>query len=283
MTPEEKKVLEGFLSKTLKIDTEELASLYNDAGELIDLSIAEKYDAEKMRKFGGEKDSQYKRGVKEGAAKIEKALKDKYTVDSTLEGVELVEFIITEKIAESKETDGDITKHPDFHKHQLEWDKQLKAKDKEWQTKIEEKEAEINKRLIWAKVEKRAYEELDKMRPVLPEDAKKAQKWRENYLNDFRSYDFQEEDNTFRLVKDGELLKNKHGHPITFEEFATEVASGMFDFKAADDRSSAGNKGGQTRITRVPKDDNEYFVMMKEAQSADERIEIMKSYENSKK
>jgi hypothetical protein len=35
MTPEEKKQLEGYLSKSLKnyIDTEDLASLYNDAGE----------------------------------------------------------------------------------------------------------------------------------------------------------------------------------------------------------------------------------------------------------
>jgi len=49
MTDSEKQILEGFLSKTLKIGTEELASLYNDAGDLTDLSIAEKADSERVK------------------------------------------------------------------------------------------------------------------------------------------------------------------------------------------------------------------------------------------
>ena len=44
MTKEESKILNEFLSKTLKIDAEQLATLYNEAGELQGLQIA--YDAD---------------------------------------------------------------------------------------------------------------------------------------------------------------------------------------------------------------------------------------------
>jgi hypothetical protein len=64
MTAEEKKLLQGFLSKTLKIDTEELASLYNDAGELVDLTIAEKAVSDRIKKLKGDGTDQYKRGIK---------------------------------------------------------------------------------------------------------------------------------------------------------------------------------------------------------------------------
>jgi hypothetical protein len=47
MTKEEQKVLNEFLSKTLKIDTEELATLYNEAGDLVDLKPA--FDADTVR------------------------------------------------------------------------------------------------------------------------------------------------------------------------------------------------------------------------------------------
>ena len=40
MTEAEQKKLNGFLSKTLKMDDEELASLYNEAGELTSLTAA---------------------------------------------------------------------------------------------------------------------------------------------------------------------------------------------------------------------------------------------------
>ena len=283
MTPEEKKKLEGFLSKTLKIDTEELASLYNDAGELVDLTVAEKADADRIKKLKGDGTDQYKRGIKEGATKIEKAVKDKYGFDSELEGVELIDFLVTEKITEVKGTSDDITKHPEFLKHQHEWEKQLKVKEKEWQQKVEDKEREFQKRSVMSKIEKRALDELDRLRPILPEDAKKAQRWREKYIEEFRVFDYQEKDGDFIMIKDGEPVKDSHGHMITFEDFARDTAGGYFDFKAADDRSSSGNKNEPSKPpVKPPKDGQEYFDQLKAAKTPEERLAIKVSYENSK-
>lgn len=283
MDASEKKILEGFLSKTLKIDTEDMASLYNDAGELTDLSVAERVDADRVKKLKAENADQYKRGVKEGALKIEKAVKEKYAADSDLEGVELIDFIITDKITEAKGSTEDITKHPEFLKHQHEWEKQLKAKDKELQAKIEEKEREFNRKAILSKIEKRAIDVLDQMRPILPEDAKKAQRWKDKYLEEFRTFDYQEKDGDFIMLKDGEPVKDSHGHMVTFDDFARDTAGGYFDFQAADDRSSSGNKTSQTKPpVKPPTSDDELYQRMKDAKTPEERIAIKESYEKFK-
>ena len=83
----------------------------------------------------------------------------------------------------------------------------LKAKDKEWQKKIEELESKHTRESMFAKVKDRAFAELDNLRPILPEDAKKAQKWEEKYIEDFRAYDFTEQDGMFVVLKDGKPLR----------------------------------------------------------------------------
>ena len=77
MTKEESKILNEFLSKTLKIDAEQLATLYNEAGELQGLQIAYDADASRVSKIKTENQNQYNRGLKEGASKIEKEIKSK--------------------------------------------------------------------------------------------------------------------------------------------------------------------------------------------------------------
>jgi hypothetical protein len=134
-----------------------------------------------------------------------------------------------------------------------------------------------------SKIEKRALDELDRLRPILPEDAKKAQRWREKYVEEFRSFEYQEKDDDFIMIKDGEPLKDTHGHMITFEDFARETAGGFFDFKAADDRSSSGNKNEPSKsLGKPPKDDQDYFDQMKAAKTPEERLVIKESYEKFK-
>jgi proteasome assembly chaperone (PAC2) family protein len=48
MTTEEKKIFETTLQKVFKLTAEEMAGLYNEAGELTDLSLIEQKDAEKI-------------------------------------------------------------------------------------------------------------------------------------------------------------------------------------------------------------------------------------------
>ena len=127
MTEAEQKKLNGFLSKTLKMDDEELASLYNEAGELTSLTAAEKADTSRVAKLKEENDSQYKRGQKEVATKFETKLKEKYGVSSDETGIDLVDLILTTELEKVKgKGDEDITAHPEYLKLKSESDRMLK-------------------------------------------------------------------------------------------------------------------------------------------------------------
>ncbi len=283
MTEAEQKKLNGFLSKTLKMDDEELASLYNEAGELTSLTAAEKADTSRVTKLKEENDSQYKRGQKEVATKFETKLKEKYGVSSDETGVDLVDLILTTELEKVKgKGDEDITAHPEYLKLKSESDRMLKAKDKEWQKKIEDLELKHTRESMFSKVKERAFAELDNLRPILPEDAKKAQKWKEKYIEDFRAYDFTEQDGTIVVLKDGKPLQDSHGYNKSFADLVKETASEIFDFQTADDRTSPGNRQQQSNII-APRNEEEFIQKMREAKTPEEQAKVMESYQSKTK
>ena len=283
MTEAEQKKLNGFLSKTLKMDDEELASLYNEAGELTSLTAAEKADTSRVTKLKEENDSQYKRGQKEVATKFETKLKEKYGVSSDETGVDLVDLILTTELEKVKgKGDEDITAHPEYLKLKSESDRMLKAKDKEWQKKIEELESKHTRESMFAKVKDRAFAELDNLRPILPEDAKKAQKWKEKYIEDFRAYDFTEQDGMIVVLKDGKPLQDSHGYNKSFADLVKETAAEIFDFQTAVSRSSAANQQTQSNFA-APRNEEEFIQKMREAKTPEEQAKVMESYQSKTK
>ena len=278
MTDAEKKVLEGFLSKTLKIETEDFASLYNDAGELTNLTIASDADTQRIKKLKDDTASQYKRGIKEGATKIEKELKDKYELDSELEGIELVDFIVSQKVSQAKETTDDITKHPEYIKLKLETDKLLRNKDKDWQKKFDDREAEFNRQSVFGKVKDKALTELEGLKPILPDDPKKAAKWKEKFIEEISRYEYQEQDNAVIVLKEGKPVSDSHGYTLTFPDHIKSIAGDMFEFQTAETRDASGNKTTQPIPVTSPKSQTEYIDAMKKAKTPQERVQIMRSY-----
>jgi len=282
MTEAEQKKLNGFLSKTLKMDDEELASLYNEAGELTSLTAAEQADTARVTKLKEDQASQYKRGQKEVAGKMEAQLKDKFGVDSDLTGVELVDFILTTELEKVKgKGDEDITAHPEYLKLKSESDRMLKAKDKEWQKKIEDLELKHARESMFSKVKERAFAELDNLRPILPEDAKKAQKWKEKYIEDLRAYDFTEQDGMIVVLKDGKPLQDSHGYNKSFADLVKETAAEIFDFQTAESRSSAANQQTQSNFA-APRNEEEFIQKMREAKTPEEQAKVMESYQSKK-
>jgi len=282
MTEAEQKKLNGFLSKTLKMDDEELASLYNEAGELTSLTAAEQADTARVTKLKEDQASQYKRGQKEVASKMEAQLKDKFGVDSDLTGVELVDFILTTELEKVKgKGDEDITAHPEYLKLKSESDRMLKAKDKEWQKKIEDLELKHARESMFSKVKERAFAELDNLRPILPEDAKKAQKWKEKYIEDLRAYDFTEQDGMIVVLKDGKPLQDSHGYNKSFADLVKETAAEFFDFQTAESRSSAANQQTQSNFA-APRNEEEFIQKMREAKTPEEQAKVMESYQSKK-
>lgn len=278
---------EAFLVKALKLTSEEVASLYNEAGEATDFTILESKDAERIKKLSSDKDNQYKRGLKEGALKLEKELKEKYEVESELIGVELFDHIVETKLADVKGADPtEVLKHPEVIKALNEKDKILKAKDKEIADKLKAKEDEINETMLLKEVESFGLAEFDALNPILPADVKKAKTQKEFFLSKFKEgKKFQKTENGFIVKdKDGNPLKDEHGYDISFKDYIKGTAGDIFDFKAAEDRSSAGNKTGTGQSNgniRKPKDEAEFQSMMKNTNlTPEDRVKI---YELHKK
>jgi len=281
LSENEKKVLSDSLSKLYKIEPETLASLYNEAGELSDFSEILKLDADRIKKYKTDNDSQYKRGIKEGAEKIELAVREKFELDSDLKGVELIDHLVVQKIEDAKAAGTkDITKHPDYIKLQLSIPKLLNDRDKEWEVKLTEKEKEIIKAKLLEKVDKRALTNLESRKPILSEDPRKAQKWKDTYLNELHQGNYMEDGDTIIVLdKDDKPLQTDHGKPVSFDDYEKEIADQYFEYPVADQRSSPGNKPivGKSQINGfiAPKTKDEYFTRLRDPKiTSPERIKL---------
>ncbi|HBE42023.1 MAG TPA: hypothetical protein DDW27_12615 [Bacteroidales bacterium] len=259
---------EAFLVKAFKFTTEELASLYNEAGELTEFTSIERKDAERISKLSADKTNQYNRGLKEGAMKLEKELKEKYEVESDLIGIELFDHVIETKIADVESAKPEeVLKHPEVIKALNEKDKLLKAKDKELIDKLKAKEDEINSANLFKEVESFGLAEFDNLNPILPEDARKAKALKDVLVGELKKYKYQRDADGFIVLKeDSTPLLDDHGNHINFKDHIKGHAEKYFDFKTAEDRSSSGLKPvpGQGNKVRKPKDEADYQSMMKD-------------------
>lgn len=268
MKAEEQTKLNETLSKVFKLDAEQLATLYDEAGDLTDLTAVIQADEKRIAKFNSDKTSQYNRGIKEGAEKIEKSLREKYDVESDLIGVELVDHIVSQQVETvQKASPKDITKHPDYVKLEASITKREKEIAREWQKKLEDREREFNKEKLFEKIKDKALVNLESRKPIFPTDPKKAQVWRETYLNELRQGNYQESEDGMPIVldKDGNVLKDSHGNTVTFEEYEKSISDKYFEYQKAEQRTSSGNQQTtQTSTAGEPRTAEEAWNKMKD-------------------
>jgi len=244
MKAEERTKLNETLVKVFKLTEEQLSTLYNEDGDLTDLLVVAEADTKRVAKLNTDKTSQYNRGIKEGAEKIEKEIKTKYG-ESDLIGVDLVDSIVVKQVEEAtKAGTKDISKHPEYIKLQTDIGKQLKERDGEWQKKLDLKESEFKRAVTFDKIRSKALMFLESSKAILPADVNKAANWKATYLNELNGFNYLEnEDGTFTVLdKEGNALKDGHSNIRTFDEVIKECADKYFDYPAAASRSSSGNK-----------------------------------------
>jgi hypothetical protein len=201
-------------------------------------------DEKRVAKFNADKESQLKRGIKEGAEKIEKAIKEKYSVESEAIGVELVSEIVTKQVTDAtKDNNKDISKHPKYIELEAGVEKKVKEKEKEMQKRYDDREREFNKEKLFDTVKDKALVNLDGRKPILPTDPKKAQVWKETYLNELKAGNYQKsEDGTIIVLdKDGNVMKDSHGNTVTFDEFEKNISDKYFEYPVAQQRNGSGN------------------------------------------
>lgn len=245
MKADEQRLFNETLVKVYKFTPEQLSSLYNEDGDLANLTCVIEADEKRMQKFTADKTQQLNRGIKEGAGKIEKEVKDKYGIESDLIGVELVNFLVLKQVEEANVAGTkDITKHPDYIKLESSVDKKLKDRDKEWEGKLNLKDSEFKREKLFDKIKDKALVNLETRKPILPTDPRKAQVWRETYLNELKSGNYQESDDGTPIVldKEGNVMKDSHGNTVTFDEYEKSISDKYFEYPAAEQRSSSGNQ-----------------------------------------
>lgn len=283
MTKEEKEVLDGFLKKIYNVNDEDLASLYNEAGELTSVDSILQKDSERVARFKTLNDGKFKEGQKRTYDQIEKHLKEKYNItDTELIGAELIDFVVESQTGELKEKltkkvdPADIEKHPVFISKRSEWEKALTAKDKEWQEKLESQQSEWNKKQTLGEVAKYGLTYLE-TNFVLPEDPQRAANFKNIFTRELEAgnYSLQENGEPLILDNDGKPREDAHGKMISFKDYVEQIGTKYFDKRQANQRGNAGNQQQNNQQAVVIKDQSEFTQKMAQAKTPEERAAIM--------
>jgi len=282
MNTKEKQILTAFLSKTVKMDEEGASSLFNEDGELITLAPAIEADSARMLQKKEEAQKEYDKGFRKSMEKLERSLREEFGVDSEETGLELIKSIIAEKTTKAPiEKDVDIEAHPKFIEARTQLEKKHKQALKDFEDKMHQVELNYHREKLLSEVNNIALSEFEKLNPVLPDDPKKAQAWKNVFLNEFSQNDYEKSGESIVIKKDGKPLEDEHGNMISFAEYVKRKAENYFTFKQAGERSASGNGEAQHNSITF-KDRGDYITKLKSAKDETERKALIEAY-NAKK
>jgi hypothetical protein len=248
-----KKLLRALLPKAYKMEDGELESLLSDSTtDEAGIELVLNKDKTRISELSKPKAGQtfqdgYKKGKAESLTELEKGLKEKFEIQSEAQGVELVEEIVTTKTkaaGKAKElTDDDVRKHKVYQDAEKANKIALKAKETEWETKYNTREAEFKKGEAFSTVSKKALDIVNKLNPVLPKNPTVAANLQNAFLQTLKSMDFEIQENGNRIIpmKEGKVMQDAHGHTVDFEKMVQEQAAGYFEFQANNGGSNSGN------------------------------------------
>lgn len=247
-----KKLLVGFVSKTLKLDEESVTSeLFESEGDTLKvkdgaLEFLTQKDADRVTGFQKNLKDKFQEGYqkakKEERATLETEIKEHFGITSDKIGVELITDIVAASSKGGEVTEDVVKKHPAFIKREKEL---MKEKDDAITEFKPAQQREKNAGLFKSK----SLEILKAQKPVLSQDPTKA----ENQMKLFTAvldnvkYEVAENGEIILLNEDGTRMQDKHGHAIQLEDHVKSLAGQYFDFAAADSRSAGGDpsKRGQ--------------------------------------
>ena len=293
-----KDFLTGVLSKTLNIDTQEVASLFNEDGTIKDSAeqIILDWDAARVKELKSTEkktafDDGYKKANSEVLAKFENDFKTKTGYKSEKKGLDLIlEYASSKQSADGGITEDAVKRHPLYLSLQEEKENAVKEALTQGEEKLNQFQTEIKKKETFNAVAQKALEIFHSAKPVLSSDPVKAKKQEELFIKELKAFDYEIQDGErIVILKDGKVYENKQGHPLKFDDLVKTTANDYFDFHAADKKQNAGNGGGQggngggTFKFELPKNDEEYAKAITDtSKSIEERNAIDAAYQASK-
>lgn len=277
----------------------QVASLFNDDGTEMKpeaSAILIQHDATRIGKVKTDFKTEgfnegHQKGTKDSAEKLEKELREEHGIESDKKGKELFNVIIDKyKTQKAPEMEADKVKlHPVYVALETAKNQEIKNIKTEWETKYNDRDQELAKKEMFAKVLSKAKETVTGLKPILPSDQKKAEKQMELLIQDLAGFEFtlNADGSDFIISKDGKPYNDAHGNRIDFNSLVKNTATSIWDFAEGEERSSssatndASGKGTASTKVNVPKNDKEYMDMISKETDPEKRIAIDEAYSKS--
>lgn len=249
-----KKIISGFLSKTVKIDDgklDELLTSENATEEQVLNSLLE-LDVNRVAELKKTADTSkfqegYAKAKKEERSAFENEIKTKFNLESSATGVDLINDLVSKAgkgAAGSKEvTEDDVKRHKTYQDLLDSLNTKVKEVEQTWQTKYQDLEKAQSKNAVVSGVKNKALTILDSLKPVLPKNEQAAANLKNIFAGKFESYDYEVQDNRTLILKDGKVLEDKHGNRVDLEDFIKQEAASLFDFAQHTGGSNGANGG----------------------------------------
>lgn len=240
-----------FLSKTLNLDEAGVAELLKSDDEIkkdaLNLLLEKDKDRVKSLKKTSFDDG-FKKAEKTVKSDLEKQIKEKFEIDSTAQGIELIEELLaTTKTDDSGKKSKDLTwddikKRPEFIEYEKKVKKETEDKLKEAEEKLTATVQGFQKEKTRGVVEKNILSIIEEVKPALSSDPVKAANQKKVIIEALTKNNYElQGDQIIFLKEDGSRLEDEHGHIVDFKTKVKETIGSYFDIPVAEQRSSAGN------------------------------------------
>lgn len=292
------KILNGVLAKTLNVADGKLTELFqNGETELSESEIISnilKLDVDRIKSIkdetGREKFQEgFKKSKKEVLESLENELKEKFQIESSNTGIDLVNEIVEKTSKPNSEQTEDAIRRSKLY---LDLEANLKKEIKQLKTQHDEELNNVKKSYesekVFSTVNKNAMDILHGLNPILPANAKIAENQKKAFLNEFKDFTFEmQDDRIVVLDKDGKIITDEHGNTKSFEEIVKNRASDFFELASNNGGSGSGNGGqggqggnGGSSSIKTPKTLDELAnIMNDDSIDGAEKLKIAEEYE----
>lgn len=289
--PTEKELLNEFASKTLNLDTDGVASLYNEDGTVKDdaLQILLDKHAEKIKSLKPDTkkifDDGYKKGQSESLSRFEKEAKEKHGISSDKQGLELIDDIVAQYKVDHPDDPDKIKKS----KYYLDAVEDFKKKSKELETtynnQLEAYKKTVEKERLFGSVSEQALIIFEGLKPILSEDPAKASNQKKVFLNELANVNYELRGGEIFLLdsEGGEALDNL-GNRIKFTDFVKAAAEKYFDFQVSDPRSApTHNQRNNSQSTSFIITSEEQYLDLRQTVTPEQKPALVEAYNKFRK
>lgn len=262
-----KELITGLLSRAYKMDDGKIAELLQDGkedvkpddvlSEILTLDASRVENIKKNIDVSGKFQEGYAKAKKEEREAFEKEIREKYGIESDKIGTDLIDSIITDRLSKvdkkGKLTDDDIIRHPVYQDLESRYKTDLKKKDEEWMTKVEEIQTNHKMEKTFSVVKDKGLNLLDSLNPVLPSNPEIASNQKGWFLNALKDFDFDLQEDRIVVMKEGKVVTDQHGNSLDFPDLIKSTASKFFEFRQNNGGSNSGNNNdGQQQSSGYP-------------------------------